>query len=219
MDFILDPGLVLYLPLYEPDGSSVMSKDHYGHLTTVTGALWTPRGRTFDGVDDIITCGSVSQVDSLTAITIEAWVKPDVGTFGVVDVAAIVSKYGVMELGGGWTAHKAQLYQWFTGGVLHTSGPSTTSIDDGNFHHVAGVYDGDYLRIYVDGIQENISAYFPGLTFDTSAYPLSLGGRTTPPNPNDHFFAGIIGEARVYSRASSATEVQQNYLKTKWRYV
>lgn len=219
MDFILDPGLVLYLPLYEPDGSSLMSKDHYGHLATVTGTLWTPRGRTFDGVDDIITCGSVSQVDSLTTMTVEAWVKPNVGTFGVADIAAIVSKYGVTDLGGGWISHKAQFYPWFTGGVQHTSGPSVTSIDDGNFHHIAGIYDGDYLRIYVDGIQENISAHFPGLTFGTSLYGLSLGARTTLPNPNDHFFAGIIGEIRVYNRALSALEVQQNYLKTRWRYV
>ena len=58
MDFIFDPSLVLYLPLYQPDGASFASRDAYGHLCTVTGALWTPQGRTFDGADDIIDLGN-----------------------------------------------------------------------------------------------------------------------------------------------------------------
>ena len=54
MNFIFDPSLVLYLPLHQRDGSSFMSKDAYGHVCTVTGAVWTPEGRLFDGVDDYI---------------------------------------------------------------------------------------------------------------------------------------------------------------------
>lgn len=213
MDFILDSSLVLYLPLYEPDGNSLMSKDHYGHLATVTGALWTPRGRTFDGVDDIITCGSVSQVNSLTAITIEAWAKHTVG--GVLDVVTLVWKQGVIALGGGWVAHKAQFYPWTTTGQI-TSGASTTSIDDGNFHHIAGVYDGTYIRIYVDGVQEN-SNNVGAKTLETATGLLGVGARDAA--PDDYLWAGTIGEIRVYNRALSALEVQQNCLRTKWRYV
>ncbi|MDO8687497.1 MAG: hypothetical protein Q7K41_02790, partial [Dehalococcoidales bacterium] len=62
MDFIFDPSLVLYLPLYEPDSSSLMSKDAYGHLAAVTGATWGTLGRTFDGSDDQIDCGNASSL-------------------------------------------------------------------------------------------------------------------------------------------------------------
>ena len=71
MDFIFDPSMVLYLPLYELDGASFMSKDAYGHLCTVTGALWTSQGRDFDGIDDSITLPTA--FDSLTDLTLEAW--------------------------------------------------------------------------------------------------------------------------------------------------
>ena len=55
--FKLDPSLVLYLPLYELDGSSFRSRDAYGHLATVTGALWTPQGRTLMGQMTKLTAG------------------------------------------------------------------------------------------------------------------------------------------------------------------
>lgn len=57
-DFILDPSCILYLPLWKKDGAQFMSDDMYGHLCTVTGALWTPQGRYFDGVDDKIALAS-----------------------------------------------------------------------------------------------------------------------------------------------------------------
>ena len=41
MGFIFDPSLVLYLSLWKLDGDSFMSKDAYGHLCTVTGALYS----------------------------------------------------------------------------------------------------------------------------------------------------------------------------------
>lgn len=68
----LDPTLVLYLPFHQLDGTSFMSKDKHGHLCSVTGALWTPRGRSFDGVDDQIV-GSVLPFDTYPGMTILAW--------------------------------------------------------------------------------------------------------------------------------------------------
>lgn len=53
-EFILDPSLALYLPLYKLDGAKIMSQDAYGQLFTVTGALWQPDGRLFDGSDDML---------------------------------------------------------------------------------------------------------------------------------------------------------------------
>ena len=52
--FLLDPSLVLYLPLYQLDGASFMSRDAYGHLGVNYGSTWTPQGRSFDGVDDYV---------------------------------------------------------------------------------------------------------------------------------------------------------------------
>ena len=60
MDLIFDSGLTLYLPFYRLDGSSLISKDAYGHSCTVNGAAWRTQGRYFDGIDDRIAVGTVS---------------------------------------------------------------------------------------------------------------------------------------------------------------
>lgn len=80
MEDFCDPYLKLYLPLYELDGSSFMSKDAYGHLCTVTGALWRPNGRWFDKTSDIITCGNIG-----TARTLCFWFKPDTTTESILE--------------------------------------------------------------------------------------------------------------------------------------
>jgi len=73
---ITDPNLVLYLPLHRLDGASFMSRDAYGHLCTVTGALWTPQGRSFDAVpDDYITVPDHSVFDISAELTVLVWVK------------------------------------------------------------------------------------------------------------------------------------------------
>jgi hypothetical protein len=69
-----DPDLVLYLPLWSADlkGDSFYSKDSYAHLCTVTGALWTPQGRHFDGVDDKIAVPYHSVFQITAEVTVEA---------------------------------------------------------------------------------------------------------------------------------------------------
>ncbi len=75
MNFIFDPSLALYLPLYKRDGTSFMSDEAYGHLATVTGAIWTPQGRYFDGVDDYLRIPDAPSLDLTGEMTILAWMK------------------------------------------------------------------------------------------------------------------------------------------------
>ena len=53
--FVYDPALALYLPFDKLDSVSFRSTDAYGHLVSRIGAVWTPFGYKFDGVDDYIT--------------------------------------------------------------------------------------------------------------------------------------------------------------------
>ncbi len=77
---------------------------------------------------------------------------------------------------------------------------------DGNWHHVAGVWDGTTSSLYVDGqlvaTQSDVHAAFTWTT------PLRLAYRDTNGGCN---YGGDIGEVRIYSRALSGDEVATNY--------
>jgi hypothetical protein len=85
---------------------------------------------------------------------------------------------------------------------------STTSVDDGSFHFLTGVYDGATVRIYVDGVQQasqNIGARTLNSPTTNLEFASCIGG------PNCHvsgeMWSGIIDDVRVYNRALSASEI------------
>lgn len=218
MKFINDPSLALYLPLHESDGASFASKDACAHLCTVTGAPWTSPGRSFDGVDDNIEVGSGadSALDLITAMTYEVWLKP---SDGGATYARFLAKTDASN-----TLRKALLgkmendetnLRWehpdLTPGFL-TSGPGLVVVNAWN--HIVGTYvNTPDRRIYLNGVQ--VASDAPAGTIAST-----LGGRIWigalfTSNQN---FLGVIGEVRIYNRALSPQEVEQNYVATKWRY-
>ncbi len=210
MNFIFEPSLVLYLPLYGLDGASFMSRDAYGHLGTVTGALWRPDGRFFDGVDDKITIPHSAGLNVDDAITVELWVKPDdlTGSNG------IISKlYGTAPYWG----------MWFSGGNLRwevkdattadntTTGGSLFSVD--NWYHIVATQVAKDAKIFVNSIVEKEETLTESMSETNNSSDLELGRL-----PGGFNLGGIIGEARVYTRGLTTQEIQHNYLATKWRY-
>jgi hypothetical protein len=97
---------------------------------------------------------------------------------------------------------------------VHTSdvNPGSAQVSRGAWHHVAGVYDGTKLVLYIDGKPFGkptphtgpISPMLPGsyLAFG------SEDGRTTCSFcQHTRYFHGKIDDVRIYDRALSATEV------------
>jgi chitodextrinase len=68
--------------------------------------------------------------------------------------------------------------------------------------HVAATYDGDAVRLYVDGVLRSERSV-PG-AIEASDGPLRIGGNAVWPE----FFAGQIDDVRVYDRALSALQIQ-----------
>ena len=78
---------------------------------------------------------------------------------------------------------------------------------DGEWHHLAGTWDGARLAVYLDG--KNIgSKELPGFgSIGASSLPLILGptalGKKQPPA-----FEGFLGDVRLYDRARSGVEIR-----------
>ena len=210
-DFIFDPSLVLYLPLGKLDGASFMAKDAHGHLGTVTGALWRPNGRDFDGTDDRVGCGTDIFMAATFAggFTMEAWLNVDTLDD---DHQAAISIKGRLELGVNATTDKAYLFVHDDPGSYWILGDS--AISTSQWYHIAGTWNGTTNKIFVNGVQQADTKTSNVPALDVSR-AITIGAHY---NGTARNLDGLIGEVRVHSRALSLLEIRRNYLATKWRY-
>lgn len=79
--------------------------------------------------------------------------------------------------------------------------------------HLAGTYDGEILRYYVDGKLEKETriASSPTPVWDSPDTKLVIGNMSRLPFINwyDMFFNGLVDEVRIYSRALSEEKIRQ----------
>ena len=223
-NFRYDPSLVLYLPLSKLDGDVISDRSAYGHLCTVTGALWGLNGRVFDGDDRLDLASNYASLKLIdTSWTEIVWFKST--------VAGVGNQYILNKFTG--SDRQRTLYLTADGFLF-----SRVSLDGTTFEIEADVIDSvDYrdstwhmaaLRheydtgdryLMADGLV--VDSAIAGLADDTtvndSGEIVRIGVDDNGGSPR-FYMIGTIGEVRIYSRALSALEVQHIYLATKWRY-
>jgi hypothetical protein len=157
----------------------------------------------FDGVDDYVQTAPTPAPQLGTGnLTLEAWVRTTSTAFNL-----IMGANGSQDYWLGMTNNKAVFV--VNGGLGNCA--STTSINDGRWHHVAGVRAGAQTFIYVDGQLENTFTIGAGTLANPTGY-LSIGryGSTT----TGYYWQGGIDEARFYSAALTAAQVQADMFST-----
>ena len=154
-----------------------------------------------DGVDDYVSVPHSTGLNITGAITVEAWVKyTSNGNY-----QNIVAKecYGTTGCGGYalqiTNAGKLRFVIYLGGSSFETVSGATT-ITQGEWHHVAGVFDGTQRRVYLDGEQD-------GSVSDTSApvsgtANLAIGRRS---GVSQYYFDGLVDEVRVSAAALYTT--------------
>ena len=212
MNSILDPSLVLHLPLHKLDGASFISGDASGHPAVNSGTFWTPRGRSFDGIDDLIDCGGSPAFDS-QQYTLTCWFKTlapspdtDIG-LRLVNIARAVG--GESKIALRLKNNKADLF-WITPATSIDSISTDVTVNNGRWYHLAGTTDGPIFTVYLDGDYKASKSS----ELHTNFYCLCIGSVHTGTGA----YGGTIGEARVYNRVFTALEIHHDYLSTKWRY-
>jgi hypothetical protein len=220
---IVTDGLVLVLdaanPLsYPGTGTTWSDLSGEGNNGTLTnGPTFDPTNGgaiSFDGTDEYVTVQYNSALDISTAITVEAWVKyrsqGEIGGAG--------RTYSVISYKGyPWTWLLEDQSGQFNFRISTTS-DSDSNIASNYYHglnnwdHVVCTYNGATQAIYVNGILQN-SKSLTG-TIDTSATTIELGTYGT----GDYSLNGWLANHRIYNRALSASEVQQNYQALKTRF-
>lgn len=75
----------------------------------------------------------------------------------------------------------------------------------GNWHQVAGTYDGSTLKIFIDGVQ--VASRADKVTVDSTEAPVAVGYDTV----RSRSFDGEISMARIYKEALTADELKAQY--------
>lgn len=156
----------------------------------------------FDGDGDYVDVGKDPDFDITRQITIAAWIK--VNSFDREWQAIVTKGDRAWRLQRNWDKNTLE----FACSGLVVPGTSwgqifgTTNVNDGHWHHVAGVYDEEKLCLYVDG-KLDASAEAPG-NIRVNEEPVYIGGNSQMPN---RYWNGLIDDVRVYSYALSAEEI------------
>ena len=101
------------------------------------------------------------------------------------------------------TSLEKPLFAVFAGGTTTTVG--TTTLTTGVEYHMAGVYDGSNIRIYLNGVEEN-SASKTGNMPNTTA-PVRIGAGSGGAG-TEQPFDGDIGHCPIWGAGLSAGEMQ-----------
>ncbi|MHC4626498.1 MAG: LamG domain-containing protein [Planctomycetota bacterium] len=92
-----------------------------------------------------------------------------------------------------------------TGGVI-----GDINVADGQWHHVAGVYDGSRICLYIDGILDNFE--FASGKIGLDDYPVCIGSSFYSSGPGGRrYWHGEIDDVRIYNYALSKTETRALY--------
>lgn len=157
----------------------------------------------FNGSSNNLSIGSFSGYS--TNITCEAWFKT---------TSAATWKNIVCGPGGDviFTVNGALLnFGTQNNSPIPHANYSTTTVNTGAWFHGIATYDGSNVRIYINGNLESTNARTGIITSGAKNIGSNSGG-------SSEYFNGTIATVKVYNRALSAAEVQQNFNAQRTRY-
>ena len=204
-------GMVSYWKLDEESGT-IASDSIDGNDGTIYGAIVAigkvGNALNFDGMDDYIDCGDVPNLDISNAITIEAWINTSTTKFSIIaskDDDGSNREYYLGLL----PAPETGRIRW----ALKTSSfqdiDSATTVNDGDWHHIVGTYDGSNIRLYIDSVEDDNSPVAQTGVIPNTNVSFKIGYKGDL--SLDHWFDGIIDEVAVCNRALTVKEIQKHY--------
>lgn len=196
-------GLVAYWPL---EGDFVDATGN-GNDGTFMGTNATPSfssgrfgvGIDLDGVDQFVEIANPSNFNfSGQDFSVAGWFRVDAFTK---NWQALIAK----GEGNRWRVHRrgGESIMTFNGGNADVPAGTNPPIDDGEFHHFAGVSDltNGQVLMYIDGVEVSLG---PAPTVEDSAMPVMLGEN---PDARGRTWDGLLDDFAVWDRAITVEEI------------
>jgi hypothetical protein len=211
----LTGGLIGYWRFDETSGQTAGEASGAGNIGNYLNGAVTTVGRLnralyLDGIDDYVRVPSSNALETnRTALSFATWVNVSSNDTWqavfrkVIEEGSHTFPYSAYDLivensSGVLRARMAISRDDDVRATVYT----TSALNYGSWYHVAGVFDGSSLRIYLNGSME-ASKSFSGLIRESSA-PLLIGRN----GGGGDSFKGMIDDLRIYGRALSASEIQ-----------
>ncbi|MBL7922579.1 MAG: LamG domain-containing protein [Bacteroidia bacterium] len=160
-----------------------------------------------------------SDLAPANAITVEAWIKASSWAFNVFD-GTIVCKHSwsngeqgyVLRAGNNGQADFTVCGLDLLGNPISWQSATSASgiMNLNTWYHVAGTYDGDTLRVFVNGIQQG-ALPLPGGMLTGTAYPVAIGRLSDQAQFQTRYWTGQMDEVRIWDRALSSSELLSRY--------
>ena len=159
----------------------------------------------FDGSDDYVNLGNNTSLRLTGNMTIAAWVQLDPANSGQYwGIAGKLSSSGGFSYRGyALVRYSSNTFRFLTGNGFVNAVDSTLQYTDTEWHHVVGIFEGGYMKIYVDGafnaqsgssmsILESGQYAFIGRQYSDLSY---------------RFLHGMVDDVRIYNRALTGAQV------------
>lgn len=197
--------------LDEASGLSILDGSGYGNNGNISGGVQWVQGVSgsalrFDGSTGAVSINGAASLDLSAALTVSAWVRPErVATQTVLKKAtnSAVDGYEIAIALDGRPFFRVN--QTTSGNTFRVDAPSAASTDGSTWVHLVGTFDGDRLRLYVDG--QEVGSIAGPAAVALNDLPLMIGHQPGGGHP----LQGTVDDVRVYDRALSTAEVNALY--------
>lgn len=155
-----------------------------------------------DGIDDYVKITNHTDLSGPKNITLETWVYVDnFYSSPCGNCAPVIWHQGSSYRFG--TGNGKGLHFELSGSSGAQSISTTSVLKDSFWHHIAGSFDGTWMRLYLDGkILDSLRTNFTAINYASSNEDIWIGDPATG-------YGGILEETRIWNYARSLKEIKE----------
>jgi hypothetical protein len=211
-------GLVAYWAMDENGETTAYDNQSTNNGTLVNSPTWKSSSDCvsgsclgLNGSNQYVDCGNDESLDITEAITVEAWIRPNVGTGqqGIIGTHAFNTAYSM------YVRHAPgnDVAVMFTdlNGTRHYVIAGTLTY--GEWYHLVGTFNGTVMKLYINSVETGQEQTDSATRNFQGVYIGYTQGIATPV-----YYNGLIDEVRIYNRALSAEEISQRYQASYTKY-